>query len=69
MKDLPELIMIAILMFTLAWWAAQDEEEMYPVLTTKEVMNGHTKTQPMWQTDTKSTPVTRLLDSERLGEK
>jgi len=67
MRDLPDLVLAAVLMFVIAWWAAADEEERH-VPISKEVMNGHIKTQPLWQTEVKPTPATRLLDSEGVGD-
>lgn len=67
MRDLPDLVLAAVLMFVIAWWAAADEEERH-IPISKEVMNGYIKTQPLWQTEVKPTPATRLLDSEGLGD-
>lgn len=67
MRDLPDLVLAAVLMFVIAWWAAADEEERH-IPISKEVMNGYIKTQPLWQTEVKPTPATRLLDSEGVGD-
>lgn len=67
MRDLPDIVLAVVLMFVIAWWAATDEEERH-IPIDKEVTNGHTKTQSLWQTEVKPTPTTRLLDSEGVGD-
>lgn len=67
MRDLPDIALAIIFVVVIAWMAAADEEERH-IPISKEVMNGYIKTQPLWQTEVKPTPATRLLDSEGLGD-
>lgn len=68
MRDLPDIALAIVFALILAWMAAVDSEETNHTPMIMEVTNGHTKTQPLRQTEVKPAPTTRLLDSEGVGD-